>query len=88
MAGIYEWYLGLVNYVHEDLNISVSHFVQESRSNKLIWTIPDESDIQIIEPEQIIKFKVQYMQSQRIRCTLNKDIALDIKKELKNHLGK
>ena len=90
VAGRYEWYLGLVDYVHEDLSISVSHFVQASRSNKLIWTIPDESDIQIIEPEQIIKskFKVQYLQSQRIRCALDKDIAQEIERELQTYLGK
>ncbi len=90
VAGRYEWYLGLVDYVHEDLSISVSHFVQALRSNKLIWTIPDESDIQIIKPEQIIKskFKVQYLQSQRIRCALDKDIAQEIERELQTYLGK
>ena len=89
VAGKYEWYLGLVDYVYEDSSISVSHFVQASRTNKLIWTIPDESDIHIVELEQIImsNFRVSYLQSQRIRCALSKEVAKEIEASLKSFLG-
>ena len=51
----YGMWKGVMNdNIYKDLSKQVSHFVQASRSNKLIWTVPYESDIQIIEPRQII----------------------------------
>ena len=47
-AGKRQWYLGLVDQIHEDGSIFVNHFFLATRSNKLTWTFPKEPDVQIV----------------------------------------
>ena len=77
------WYLGIIDKITDD-GIFVSHFAK-TRS-KFEWTFQEDSDIQLVEEDQIIKqgFAVCYLQSTRIRCKLEPDLVSEIENELKH----
>jgi hypothetical protein len=79
----YKWYLGLVDHINED-GIHVSHFIP-ARRDKTVWGLPDEVDLQTVEEDQLIKRKlcVAYLQTSRIRCSIELDIVHEIEATLK-----
>ena len=57
--------LGTQEYVYEDTQVFQLVILcrHSQQTISYVWTVPDESDIQIVEHEQIIKsnFKVSYL---------------------------
>ena len=80
------WYLSIVDRVKNN-DIYVAHF-SPTRKGKCNWTFPDETDIQQVDEEQILKRKipVTYMQTSRIRCSIEQHIVEEIEGELKKFI--
>ena len=76
------WYLGLIDRINDE-GILVSHFAPNR--NRSEWTFQDDSDVQLVEEEQILKhnFTVCYPQSSRIRCKLDQTLINEVENELK-----
>ena len=75
------WYLGIIDKITDD-GIFVSHFAPTR--NRTEWTFQEDSDVQLVEEDQIIKhgFTVCYLQSTRIRCRLEQSLVTEVEREL------
>ena len=79
------WYLGVAEEIFSTGNVLVNHFKRANVRGCGTWVLPEEKNLQTVEPEQIIARIVNAMyllSGTRVKCIVDKDDVELIREKL------
>ena len=86
-AEVRNWYLGVIDDIDDQGNLSVSHFMKANRNDDTTWTYPERGDVQPVQREQILLAPVNVtypLSVRRIRCVMAERDVQVVREKMKD----